>query len=309
MKKAGIYAIVNTLNNKLYIGQTVDLVIRINHHKYLLKRGDHPNRHLQSAWNKYGESNFEFKLLKVCKPQYLDRFEKLYITKFKATHREYGYNIMCGGQNNRETSKEHRKNISIGLKKYYSENHQKLKEAIQRLRDMPPLTTKDKIRISAKWNHYGLYNVSKHKSADLKQGFRWRYRYHVDGTPKTIQSVNLYDLKMKVLEAGLLWVEHTLEAEQLVSDAKKDYNPYANYPSSTGYYRVAKEYRDKYPNGFIWTYHYFIGGTHHKIASLDINKLRDKVLNRGLEWVEYDEEKGWIEHKPTDKQSTLEAFM
>ena len=49
--------------------------------------------------NKYGIENFTFTLVKACKPQYLNRFEKLYIRIYQTTNDNYGYNKTIGGDN------------------------------------------------------------------------------------------------------------------------------------------------------------------------------------------------------------------
>lgn len=69
MKKIqGIYAIENIINGKKYIGQVCHkkgASRRFIEHKSLLKLDKHYNKYLQNAWNKYGESNFEFKMLEI----------------------------------------------------------------------------------------------------------------------------------------------------------------------------------------------------------------------------------------------------
>lgn len=60
MMKSGIYAIVNTVNGKRYIGSSIDIPQRWMQHRKLLRRGKHHSAHLQSAWNKYGEHAFQF---------------------------------------------------------------------------------------------------------------------------------------------------------------------------------------------------------------------------------------------------------
>lgn len=61
--KAGLYIITNVDNKKEYIGKDVILPSRWSHHKSLLTTKTHHNSHLQSAWNKYGESCFTYKIL------------------------------------------------------------------------------------------------------------------------------------------------------------------------------------------------------------------------------------------------------
>lgn len=66
MRVTGIYKIVNTANGKFYIGSSVRVESRILKHLSFLRRGNHNNRHLQSAFALYGEGAFDFMLLEVC---------------------------------------------------------------------------------------------------------------------------------------------------------------------------------------------------------------------------------------------------
>lgn len=59
----GIYKIINIVNNKFYVGSAVDLKRRKTRHFSELRSNKHNNRHLQAAWNKYGEQSFVFVVL------------------------------------------------------------------------------------------------------------------------------------------------------------------------------------------------------------------------------------------------------
>ena len=93
-----IYSIKNLVNGKIYIGQTNDLDIRWNQHKSNLRQNKHINSHLQNAWNKYGEENFEFKLIKECESEELNKLEKYYIKLYNSNNSNYGYNLTSGGE-------------------------------------------------------------------------------------------------------------------------------------------------------------------------------------------------------------------
>jgi group I intron endonuclease len=71
-----IYAITNKVNGKQYIGSTIRPVqSRWNTHFSLLRRKKHHSYKLQSAWDAYGEENFERKLLIVCERSDILRYE------------------------------------------------------------------------------------------------------------------------------------------------------------------------------------------------------------------------------------------
>ena len=78
MNVGGVYKIINRLNGKYYVGSSNRIQRRLCEHRRKLTHNIHDNPHLQSAWNKYGEFNFEFTALeesqtpKVLEQQYLD---------------------------------------------------------------------------------------------------------------------------------------------------------------------------------------------------------------------------------------------
>lgn len=65
-KICGIYHIRNKSDGKIYIGSSVNIGSRWGHHKYHLRAGEHHCAHLQSAWNKYGEDQFEIIVAEIC---------------------------------------------------------------------------------------------------------------------------------------------------------------------------------------------------------------------------------------------------
>lgn len=90
-KVSGVYAILNTYNSKIYVGQAVDLRNRYENHFYRLKAGTSKNKHLQSAWDLYGEINFRFYILEVCEIEHLNQKEQTLLDTFFG---EFSYN-MC----------------------------------------------------------------------------------------------------------------------------------------------------------------------------------------------------------------------
>ena len=61
---------------------------------------------------------------------------------------------------------------------------------------------------------------------------------------------------------------------------------------SSGIYRVSKTKAQGYKLGFKWLYQYVDeNGKTIQISSIDINKLKEKVLSKGLDWIIVDEEK------------------
>ena len=94
----GIYGIQNVINGKYYVGQAVDILHRWKQHKDALNNGSHFNKHLQRSWNKYGQENFVFSILTLCKREKseLNHWERYWVKELNA--RINGYNKTDGGQ-------------------------------------------------------------------------------------------------------------------------------------------------------------------------------------------------------------------
>jgi len=114
MNKSGIYCIRNILTDKRYVGQSIEIEVRLSAHSSSLRKGSHYNSHLQRSWNKYGEDCFEAVILENAPREMLDFKEDYWITHFNSINPKYGYNRKTGGANGSPTA-EARKRASISL--------------------------------------------------------------------------------------------------------------------------------------------------------------------------------------------------
>jgi group I intron endonuclease len=113
---SGIYAIVNTINGHQYIGSAVNISRRITRHKTELRNGEHHSRHLQNAWNKYGESAFSFSILKEVDKENLIINEQEFIDRIRP---EYNVSPTAGsrfGCVHQESTKRKISNSHMGLR-------------------------------------------------------------------------------------------------------------------------------------------------------------------------------------------------
>lgn len=62
----------------------------------------------------------------------------------------------------------------------------------------------------------------------------------------------------------------------------------SKFDNTSGYFRVYKRKDNHCKQGFIWVYRCFVNSKQIQITSTDIYKLEEKVLNKGLEWIEFD---------------------
>lgn len=91
----GIYKITNLENNKVYIGQSVDVSKRWkNHAKCGLGIDTPAGNKLYKDMQSYGIWNFSWELLEKCSKEELNEKERFYIELYQS--KEYGYNTLKG---------------------------------------------------------------------------------------------------------------------------------------------------------------------------------------------------------------------
>lgn len=97
---SGIYKITNLINNKIYIGQSINVYQRWEAHKYasLNKNSKEYNIYFHNALRKYGINNFFFEIIELCDKTKLDERERYWIEYYHSYDRKIGYNESKGGQ-------------------------------------------------------------------------------------------------------------------------------------------------------------------------------------------------------------------
>ena len=108
----GVYGILNVVNGKWYIGQSIDMRDRLHRHRYRLRFGNHDNEHLQASFSKHGESSFEYLIIGQYPDEELDLWECFWIDCFGSADRTRGYNIEPGGGALRKLPEETRVKMS-----------------------------------------------------------------------------------------------------------------------------------------------------------------------------------------------------
>ena len=165
--KTGIYAIINKINGKVYIGSTTkSFKSRWNGHKKELLYKKHINSHLQKAFDKYKASNFKFKIIQIIEKEDLDyiyEIETALIRYYDSANPNKGYNICKIGGSRR----------GVPMPKEWVENQKllslddcfKIKELI--LEKTNESWSNKEIRIA------NLYKVSNVLIGDIKAGKHW----------------------------------------------------------------------------------------------------------------------------------------
>lgn len=89
----GIYTLTCLINNKIYVGYTVNFDKRKEEHFRKLTENKHKNIHLQSSFNKYGREKFVFEVLEECEKDFLASQEHYWATLLNVHNKDFGYNI------------------------------------------------------------------------------------------------------------------------------------------------------------------------------------------------------------------------
>jgi hypothetical protein len=199
MKTCGIYRIINTVNHKIYIGQSTNIEERFIRHRYQLKNNIHSNIKLQNAWNKYGQKSFRFEILIKCKKNSLKKFEKQEVQKISENKR---YNISKNydnlyGKNNPFYGKTHTKNtknkLSIIVKRRKGNknpnygNQYSIETRIKAGHNKKTKLTKQQVKQIINIKHQthqeiaNKYSVSRSVITRIKNGNRWGLITNING--------------------------------------------------------------------------------------------------------------------------------
>lgn len=96
----GIYKITNNVNNKVYIGQSVNIASRWKEHlcKPFNPNDSSYNSYFYKAIRKYGIENFSFSIVEQCEKNELNDKEQYWIRFYQSCDHNFGYNLTSGGE-------------------------------------------------------------------------------------------------------------------------------------------------------------------------------------------------------------------
>lgn len=94
---SAVYQILNLETGESYVGGTRNVKGRWKKHRSMLRANNHCNKKLQLAWNKFGESSFEVRVLQVCDKECMREFEKSWIARLDSCSRGYNSTPLGAG--------------------------------------------------------------------------------------------------------------------------------------------------------------------------------------------------------------------
>lgn len=96
----GVFQVRNLVNEKIFVGSSMDLPAMFNRIRFQLYSGAHPNKELEADWKRYGTGKFVFEVLEEIPPREdmsydynadLETLEDLWLEKLEP-YGEKGYN-------------------------------------------------------------------------------------------------------------------------------------------------------------------------------------------------------------------------
>jgi group I intron endonuclease len=259
MKYPGIYLIINLYNNKFYVGSSVNLQKRKEHHFGDLKSNKHKNKHLQSAYNKYGKEYFIMVMIeKVEDKNNLTEREQYWIDSLDACNRDIAYNIcptagnQLGFKHSEETIAK-LKEIKGEKASMYGKNH--TKEAIKNMSKPVIQCALDGTYIK-EWEGGSLAaKILELNSSTISGCCRFRYKYHGDYLwfYKEYYESSDFNIDNHIPNIGKRINQYSLDGEFIKTwDSYRDIRKIYDI-NQTVFIRCC-EGKAKTHHGFIWQY-------------------------------------------------------
>lgn len=134
----------------------------------------------------------------------------------------------------------------------------------------------------------GIYRVNKIKHNEYNYLFQWVY---IKDDNNFLVCDDLIELKEKVLNNNLNWIIINNDSYQKsIKENELNLNGIAHEKwAYTGIYRVRKQKQVGVLQGFAWVYRFKHKGNVVELSSVDLNKLKQKVIKNNYEWLILDE--------------------
>lgn len=147
-RKYYIYKIINVINKKVYIGQTLNPNTRWSNHQWYAK--NKPAQYIHRAMAKYGIENFNFEIIsEYLSKEEVDLAEDKFINEFNSRNKEFGYNIKPGGHLRGiwKHSEETKQKFKLNWKIYHPPESIEKTAAANRGKKRPPASEERKRKI------------------------------------------------------------------------------------------------------------------------------------------------------------------
>lgn len=181
-----LYRITNTLNGKVYIGQTVDANKRWGAHKSFAKNDEKPRQYIHYAIAKYGTENFVYEVIATCRTQEdADFTEDQLIEQYNSRNKDRGYNLKAGGSHGAHSEETKQKQREATIRQIEEKGHpaagrevsQETRELMRQIRLGNPIDYTDEVRKNMSEAHLGIQDTEEtkqRKAESAKQAWEKR---------------------------------------------------------------------------------------------------------------------------------------
>ena len=274
MKKSGIYQIRNLINEKRYIGQSIELNKRKMAHFNHLKNNNHDNLHLQRSYNKYNEENFVFEILLYCEEFQLTDYEQFFVDQYNGKELLYNARLECVSSNRGiKWTEAQRKNMS---KAQSGENGpmwgKRHKEEAKIKISMAKITKKDIISEVLKLLDKGMRAKDIAKQIDVSIQTIYKIKNGKYNEIYDLSDKNYVDSRIKIKKDTVLKILELLDERIVQKDITKETGI-----SISAIYKIKNGGYDEIYN--LPKKNYAHGLTIKKEIVLEILKLLDKKMS------------------------------
>jgi group I intron endonuclease len=182
---SGIYVIKNEATGNGYVGQSVRMRKRVADHFNLLRRGTHPNSHLQRAFNRYGEASFSYDFEVICEDVLeLDALEEAYLSGtavFDETPVYYNISntahVPMRGRTHTAETKEKISNTKRGVKDHVTPSYKKSLSNAQLKRALSNPSYREKVKFIVSNPHMSYAERGRNVGMDTSSARKIALRY------------------------------------------------------------------------------------------------------------------------------------
>lgn len=288
----GIYKITRKDTGQSYIGLSENIEKRYRQHA---NGHDIEHSRIDRAMVKHGEDKFDLKIIEELpndRPLLMEH-EEYWVAYYNTYEDDFHYNLTPGGDFCPMKVPEIAKKISEAVS---GKNHYMYGKKL-------PEDTRKKISKSMSGKNHPMYGKkhtpeTKEKISKAKSGNKHTLETREKmSKAKSGENNPLYGKRGK--ESPRFGCKHTSETKEKMSKAKSgENNPMygkkhtpevkvkmSSFKNTTGYFHVSKAKTHKYKQGFYYRYQYCNDdGKRHAISSVSLEKLEQKVKDKGLPW-------------------------